>query len=105
MLPLVNAALNWIPTSILAGRCPIQVFNGRDPGPPLDVMFRPDVPQIVDVRLDPSNAPRVVYRVYRRLYRKFTAANSSLILPREEKLSLCQILFLLRLVPQLWNAA
>jgi hypothetical protein len=28
----------------------MKVFIGRDPGPPLDVMFRPDVPQLVDVQ-------------------------------------------------------
>jgi transposase InsO family protein len=50
LLPLVNAALNRTPTETLAGHCPMQVFVGRDPGPPLDVMFRPDVPQVVDLR-------------------------------------------------------
>ena len=54
VLPLVNAALNATPTESLAGHSPMKVFTGRDPGTPLDVVFKPEGPAVVkatDVRV------------------------------------------------------
>ena len=44
VLPLVNAILNSAPSSALGGHSPMEVFLGRKPTSPLDVVFSPGTP-------------------------------------------------------------